>query len=202
MISILPSIIKLEQLNLSLQEITDRLIASFLSSKHNCCPKCNRKLLKRLCSYERNISDYRNGSIEDITIKTNRYICKCGSSHVLLPSLIIPCRRNSFILIVHALYDYYSHNDSVEGICRKYQISIPTLYRWKKCFEADKVLYLKSLKDMELSAYGFIRQILEEYDIRDFMNEFVKENPERRLFLQNMRKAHSQRKVKSSCFPS
>ena len=202
MINIFPLIIKLEKLNLSAQALCDRLTASFLSCEYNRCLRCKRRHMKKFCSYERKVSDYRNGKIEDITLKTNRYICECGSSHVLLPSIIIPYRRNSFTLIIHALYDYYSSSMSVERICEKYRISIPTLYRWKKCFEKDKTICLKILKDAETSSYDFIKKILTGYDFRNFMSEFMKENPDRRMFLESDKTAHSSRDALTYRFSS
>ena len=202
MISFFPVLIKLNQLNISTQQLTDLAIACFLSSEHRRCSVCQGKHLKRKCSYERGLTDYRSGKVNFCYIRSCRYICECGKSHVLLPSIISPYRRYSFILIISCLRDYYCHTLSVEKICIKYDISIPTLYRWKKDFERNKALYLKTLKDIETSAADFIRQILEDYDFASFMDDSVKDDPCRRFFLQNHKYAYSKRLVQRRIFMS
>lgn len=185
MINIFVQIIKIEKMNLSAQALINQLLVVFLASDNNVCCACGRKGTRYLRQYSRWLTEWRHGKIVETEIVTGRYICECGKTHVLLPSLIIPYSHYSLPLIIHALHDYYSHSLTVNDICSKYSISVPTLYRWKKLFERDKEFWLKGLKNIETSPYAFLKKLLLDEDWIRFASEFRKSVFPHRMFLQN-----------------
>ncbi len=189
MINLFVQIIKIEKMNISAQALIDQLLAKFAGSASDRCTACGRIRLKPLREYERWITEWRNGKVVDTLIKSNRFKCECGRSHVFLSSVIIPYRQHSLPLIIHALYDYYSRALTVDDVCRKYRISIPTLYRWKIQFEKDKELWLSGLKNIETSPESFLSSILSDQDMVLLGKQFRQTVYPHRMFLQHHRNA-------------
>lgn len=191
MINLFVRIIKIEKQNMSAQTIINQLCSSFLTSSDNRCCACSRTGMMYLRDYTRWLTEYRYGRIIETELKTNRYRCDCGRTHVLLPSLIIPYGHHSLSLIIHALYDYYSHSLTVDGVCARYHISVPTLYRWKTLYEKDKELWLNGLRNIETSPLSFLNKLLNDQDMIGFLNEFRQSVFPHRMFLQSHPNAFS-----------
>lgn len=195
MINLFVQIIKLEKMNISAQPLVNQLLAGFAVSASNRCPACGRMRLKDLRIYERCVTEWRHGKIVDTWIKSRQFKCECGRYHIFLPSVIVPYRHHSLPLIIHALYDYYTHALTVTGVCRKYHISIPTLYRWKKQFEKDKKLWLTGLKNIETSPAAFLSSILSDLDMIRLGREFRQSVYPHRMFMQSHKNAFLHRYV-------
>ena len=63
MIRVFTLLIKIEKLDLNVQQLTNIMLDAFLSSKDNYCRKCGASGMKKLERYERKITDYCNGKI-------------------------------------------------------------------------------------------------------------------------------------------
>ena len=106
----------------------------------------------------------------DITVP--RYACRsCGHTHSGLPSCLVPYRSYSLRFILTVLQDYFIRVSSVEHLCRKYEVSVSTLYRWIGLFCSQKALWLGILKDAALCAGGFLEE-LDGAFLRDFHQTF------------------------------
>ena len=195
MINLFVQIIKLEKMNISAQSLVNQLLAGFAVSASDRCPACGRMRLKDLRKYERWVTEWRHGKIVDTLITSRQFKCECGRYHVFLSSVIVPYRHHSLPLIIHALYDYYNHTLTVEGVCHKYHISIPTLYRWKEQFEKDKELWLSGLKNIETSPNAFLHSILSDQDMVRLGKEFRQAVYPHRMFLQSHKNAFLHRYV-------
>lgn len=195
MINLFVQIIKIEKQNLSTQAVVDQILESFISSEDNRCCACGRCGMTYLREYKRWLTEWRYNKVIDTEISTRRYLCECGRSHVLLPSMIVPYGHHSLPLIIHALYDYYSHSLTIEGICAKYKITVPTLYRWKQLFEKDKEVWLKGLKNIEVSPASFLCSILSDQDMITLLKEFRQSVFPHRMFMQSHSNAFLHRYV-------
>ena len=194
MIRVFTLLIKIEKLDLNVQQLTNIMLDAFLSSKDNYCRKCGASGMKKLERYERKITDYCNGKIEDYVLETLRFICpSCGSTHAYLISLVIPYGRYSLPLVLCALLDLYTKDRTVEQICERYEITPPTLYRWKEQFEKHKALWLGYMKSVETTAVEFLKSLITDEDPeKHLFKEFRELTPSRLSFLQHHRNADNQ----------
>lgn len=124
------------------------------------CPYCGAKgTCRRRGSYERNLVTFSNGTAEVIRLKIPRVQCPCGRSHALLPDVIVPYLSYSLPMILSILSDYFHRRLTVRGICQKYLVNVPLIYRLKKLFLLHKKQWLGVLHDRELSAPAFAEQL-------------------------------------------
>ena len=126
------------------------------------CPFCGAKHPKwsYYASYSRFLISFEKGKIVTYTINITRLICSsCKHTHAILPEIIIPYGSYSLIFILNVLRDYYSHSMTILSICNKYEISVSTLYAWKKLFAIHKKLWLGFLEDISKSCCDFLSSI-------------------------------------------
>ena len=135
-----------------IQELTDRVLNTFKGSEEDRCPHCGKKDTGKARKYTRWVTDITGGQVTEKLIKTKRYECGCGKTHVVIPALIVLYASHSLRFIIAVLYDYYCTKLTVCMVCDKYGISARTLYRWKKLFERDKELWLRGLRASETKA--------------------------------------------------
>ena len=125
------------------------------------CPYCGAKgTCQKRGSYERNLVTFSDGTAEVVRLKIPRVQCPCGKSHALLPDLIVPYLSYSLPMILMILSDYFHKRLTIRGICQKYLINVPLIYRLKKWFLLHKKQWLGVLRDMELSAFSFLDELL------------------------------------------
>ena len=125
------------------------------------CPFCGAKgTCKKRGSYERSLVTFPDGKPEVLRLKIPRVQCPCGKSHALLPDLIVPYLSYSLPMILHILSDYFNRRLTIRGICEKYMVSPPLIYRFKKMFLIHKKQWLGVLRDMEISALSFMDAFL------------------------------------------
>lgn len=197
MINSFVTIIKLQKMNITTQDLTDMLFSSFLGSSNSYCRKCNAQNLELWCKYTRKLTDLKNGKVINYDLETWRFRCSsCKSTHAFLVPFIIPYGRFSILVVIKVLYEYFS-TGSVVKVCEKYDISIPTLYRWKALFLKHKEEWLGCLKNAETSAASFLRFLIEDEDYSKFILQFMQSRPDRKTFLQNHRNANNQRFVRT-----
>lgn len=138
------------------------------------CPYCGAKgTCRRRGSYERSLVTFSNGTAEVIRLKIPRVQCPCGRSHALLPDLIVPYLSYSLPMIFRILSDYFHRRLTIRGICEKYLINVPLIYRLKKWFLLHKKQWLGVLRDRELCAPDFVEQLLSESYSR-FLDAFLR----------------------------
>lgn len=63
-------------------------------------------------------------------------------------------------MILQILCDYFNRHLTVQDICRKYLITPPVLYRFKKRFLLHKKEWLGIVGDMSLPACTFLEKVL------------------------------------------
>lgn len=127
------------------------------------CPYCGAKgTCRKRGGYERNLVVFSDGQPEVLRLKVPRVQCSCGKSHALLPDFIVPYLSYSLPMILQVLYDCFNKKLTVRGICRKYLITPPVLYRLKKLFLLHKKEWLGIVRDMSLPACTFLEGLLAE----------------------------------------
>ena len=124
------------------------------------CPYCGAKgTCRRRGSYERNLVTFSDGKPEVVRLRIPRVQCPCGRSHALLPDLIVPYLSYSLPMILMILSDYFHRRLTIRGICEKYLVNVPLIYRMKKWFLIHKKQWLGALRDRELSAPDFVARL-------------------------------------------
>ena len=126
------------------------------------CPSCgSRGNCVPHGSYKRVLIDVEYGKVVYGSVEIKRVRCKsCGHTHALLPDYIVPYAAYSLLFILRVLCAYFLGRETVEQLCRRYEISPSMLYEWKALFREHKGLWLGALKDAETAAADFIRQLL------------------------------------------
>ncbi len=173
MIRVFKLFCKLIFINFSAEDFFLESMAEFNPYKHK-CPCCGAKhpdWEKHSC-YDRYLISFENSCVSSCQITIVRYKCSsCGHTHAVLPESIIPYRSYSFLFIISVMMDYFKRPLTIEGICDKYNISVSTLYSWKKLFLQQKKLWLGLLENAYTSAIQFLNSFLDEtriYELEDF----------------------------------
>ena len=124
------------------------------------CPFCGAKgTCKKRGSYERSLVTFPDGKPEVLRLRIPRVQCTCGKSHALLPDFIVPYLSYSLPMILRILSDYLKRRLTIRGICEKYLVTPPLIYRFKKLFLLHKKQWLGVLRDMELCAPDFVEEL-------------------------------------------
>lgn len=124
------------------------------------CPYCGGKgTCRPRGSYERNLVTFPDKVTAVIRLKIPRVQCSCGKSHALLPDFIVPYLSYALPMILQILSDYFQRRLTIHGICEKYLVSPPLIYRLKKLFLLHKKQWLGILRDRTLSAPDFIEEL-------------------------------------------
>ena len=138
------------------------------------CPSCKSKgSLTKHDSYERYLIGMELGEPKTFRISVTRFICStCGKTHALLPDVLVPCGSYSITFILSALKEYFSGKSSISALCKKYTISISTLYSWKRLYLEHKALWLGVLQNMSASPSDFLISIFHLPDFSDLTKDF------------------------------
>ena len=76
-------------------------------------------------------------------------------------------------MILLILSDYLKRRLTIHGICEKYMVSPPLIYRFKKMFLIHKKQWLGVLRDMEMAAFSFLDELLTaSYSL--FLDDFLR----------------------------
>lgn len=151
------------------------------------CPSCGAKdSLSYLSSYSRHLITYHNGKVIDNIITVLRYICnsckssgKGGSTHAILPPVIVPYKSYGFSFIIAVLHDHMIKTfTSVKLLCEHYSLPESTFRRILKNFKLHKDLWLGLLEskmqpeEKFISGLKYASYIEKERFIFDFFNRF------------------------------
>lgn len=123
------------------------------------CPNCGAKHPSWTYhdSYDRYLISYENNAIITDNIDITRIRCSsCNGTHAILPEIIIPFRSYSLLFVLSVLKDYYISGKTVASLCKKYQISVSTLYEWKQLFLLHKKLWLGIIEDIYQKSIEFL----------------------------------------------
>lgn len=157
MIRIFDLFCKLKEINNSDEEWFTQAYKKLRLSEQ-VCPVCGVKGdLEYHDSYLRDLISLHHGHPVVKRIRIKRYRCNsCGHTHALLPEPLIPYSSYSLRFVIQMLTEYLLHQQTVEQICRKYQISHSTLYAFYHLFLAQKRLFLGGMEDRKQSALRFL----------------------------------------------
>jgi len=133
------------------------------------CPSCGaRHSCSNFDFYPRNMISYEKGSVICNIISVLRVDCSsCGSTHAILPDVLIPHGSYSLSFILNVLRSYFLGHRTVVSLCSHFQISVSTLYVWIRLFKKQKSLWLGILKDAQVSSHGFLDLILSDKTFTD-----------------------------------
>lgn len=141
-------------------------------SKAN-CPSCRAKgMFKKHGSYNRYVIDLYKGKPVTLYVSICRVKCACGHTHALLKDTIIPYCQYSLRFVLAVLRSYFRHSRTVAQICADFQISAPTLYRWKKIFLTHRELWFGLLRSREQDPCAFLRFVSRHPALSGFLHAF------------------------------
>ena len=139
------------------------------------CPACGAKgQCTVFAYYERGIVEINDGRISFRNIRVLRVICSCGHTHAVIPDFIIPYRRCSLPFILYILHLYFSHAMTIEDLCMTFEISHPTVYRWKNLFLKHKDWWLDFVRSARTSAPDFHANLYATDPFSDFTSGFFR----------------------------
>lgn len=97
------------------------------------CPSCHApaRNLSLNGSYSRHFISYKDGEVLDHKITVRCLFCSsCGSSHALLPSVLIPSSSYSPGFLIALLYARITRAfPTVDALCRHFDLSVSTYHR-------------------------------------------------------------------------
>jgi transposase-like protein len=149
---------KLNFINISAKDLFLQSMVEFKPHEYK-CPFCTTEHpdWKKHAVYDRYLISFENGCVISYRINIVRFKCSsCGHTHAVLPESIIPYQSYSFLFIIAVMRDYFTRSLTVEGICAKYEISVSTVYLWKKLFLRHKKIWLGLLNDACTSSIQFL----------------------------------------------
>jgi ribosomal protein S27AE len=140
------------------------------------CPICGAvgKLAEH-GDYSRYLTSFESGQIVDSTVDPKRVCCSsCGSTHAILPGIIIPYGRYSLIFVLTVMAAYFERAATVTSICERFGIAVSTIYKWKERIALHKDLMLGILISQKHHAHSFILGLIESNDLSDTLRRFFR----------------------------
>lgn len=125
------------------------------------CPHCGAKrpYWSYHDSYDRYLISYENKTVITDIVSITRIKCSsCKHTHALLPEIIVPYSSHGLLFILAVMREYFS-KVKISDICEKYQISVATLYSWKKIFLIHKQLWFGILENIYQDSMLFLYSI-------------------------------------------
>jgi transposase-like protein len=157
MIRLFAAFRKIEKKKISDLDFFRRAVGAFRPGEA-VCPSCGAKgRLKRHGAYTRDLIVHGSGGVTRHIIRVPRFYClSCKRTHAMLPDILIPFSSFSLFFVLAVCQDYFQGRDTVSQILERYQISIATLYAWKKRLLRHKRLILGALTDAVTPAPTFL----------------------------------------------
>lgn len=152
--------IKLNQLNISDQQLFDYAVSSFKPSKCS-CPECGALgHMDSFSSYHRDLITVSNGERTGASLIVPRFRCtSCGHTHSILPDVLIPYSSYSLRFILSVLLDYLQHKYTVTDLCEHWEISVSTLYDWIHLFLEHYNSWCRSLERILRISYNAVSSV-------------------------------------------
>lgn len=125
------------------------------------CPHCGAIGNFASCpSYKRYLITIEHDKRVDYTIDIHRILCNsCGSSHALLPDILIPYGSYSIRFILYVLNGYLNRTMSVLDFCESLNISVSTLYTWIHKFMNHYELFFGILNRLQWLSLNALHKI-------------------------------------------
>ena len=138
------------------------------------CPNCGAyEKLSPYGGYFRNLVSYKDGMIVESRVSPPRFECNsCGTTHALLPDILIPYSPYSLRFMLTVLTAYFERNTTVAAVCERFGIAISTLYSWKERLLEHKELIIGMLESIKESALAFLRSLTGAACISDHLRSF------------------------------
>jgi transposase-like protein len=137
------------------------------------CPGCGAEKLSPYGSYSRNLVSYEDGATVESSVSPLRFECtSCGTTHALLPDILIPYSPYSLHFKLTVLVAYFERKMTVVAICQHFGVAVSTLYSWKKRLLEHKELLLGILASLEEPVIAFLRSLLGAACISDRLRSF------------------------------
>jgi len=143
------------------------------------CPSCNASMkLAPHGDYGRGLVSFEGEGVVERRIRPKRFKCgSCGSTHALLPDILIPYSPYSFRFQLCALIAYFKRDMTVVAICQYFGIAVSTLYKWKKLLISHKELFLGILGSQKEPALTFLHGLFESaclsFHLKNFFRQFA-----------------------------
>jgi len=166
---------KLNFKNISAIDFFTQSMAELKVQDHK-CSTCGSKHpdWERHATYDRYLISFEKGHTVTYLIIIIRYKCSsCGHTHAILPECIIPYQSYSLFFILAVLRDYFGGTITVQNISEKYDISVTTLYAWKKLFLKQKKIWLGMLEDAYTLSSKFLNSFFTGNLIHNFREFFL-----------------------------
>lgn len=139
------------------------------------CPFCGAAgSCKIHAYYGRSLVDFIDGAPVRHSLCILRLICTCGHTHAILPDFIIPYSGCGLFFILRVLTEYFLHLSSIEGLCRRFSITLSQLHRFLELFLVQKEEWLGALSSMEVSSLSFLKTLVSQPSYSDFASAFVR----------------------------
>jgi len=126
------------------------------------CPNCGALgKLSPYGDYKRWLVSIGGGGVVANLISPLRFECgSCGTTHALLPDILVPYSPYSLRFKLTVLIAYYERDSTVVAVCESFGIAVSTIYEWKKLFESHKRLLLGIMFDMKEPVLAFLKGLL------------------------------------------
>jgi len=140
------------------------------------CPCCGTKgWLSAYGGYLRWLVSLRKRRTVCCHIWIRRFECgSCGSTHALLPDILVPYSPYSLHFKLTVLIAYHERDCTVEALCMEFGIAISTLYEWIKCLASHKELMIGVMLNRKASALGFLSNLIASADLSGILNRFFR----------------------------
>ena len=124
-----------------------------LSHTHLPCDVCGRSDYIFVSTYRRKVITIANGKRAVFYVWIPCVRCEgCGGyCHAVLFDLLIPYSSYTLLFIMTVLGDYLNRKGTVQDICEKWEISLPTLYAWKRRFMVHYDHWCDSLRKIRFA---------------------------------------------------
>jgi hypothetical protein len=138
------------------------------------CPRCGAcGKLSSYGDYSRNLVSYKDGVTIESSVSPLRFECaSCGTTHALLPDILIPYSPYSLRFKFSVLIAYFEKDSTVAAVCNRFGIAVSTLYSWKERLLEHKELLLGILASREESAIAFLRSLFGAACFSDHLRSF------------------------------
>jgi transposase-like protein len=151
------------------------------------CPLCGASgKLTGNGKYSRILVSLAGGRPADHRVSPRRFVCaSCGSTHALLPDILIPYSPYSLRFKLTVLAAYFEKMEAAEDkgaketptvmdICERFGIAISTLYEWKKRLLEHKECLLGVLASQKTPALAFLRGLFGSGRLPDALRGFFR----------------------------
>ena len=141
------------------------------------CPNCGTYgKLSPYGSYFRNLVSYEDGATVESCVSIRRFECaSCGTTHALLPDIVIPYSPYSLRFKLTVLIAYFERNTTVAAVCERFGIAVSTLYSWKDRLLEHKELMLGMLASLNEPGITFLRNLFEAVCLSDILYSFFRQ---------------------------